>query len=356
MSENQNNPADTSHEVTVTPEAGTAVGHPERFQDPGVPEHKHRLTDTDPRAAKRAERTVTFLFVLSVLGTIGSIVAYVMVPPDGTTAGVRLSTLLLGLGLAVSLLGIGVAGIHWAKALMGDREMVQERHPLASSDETRADAVKELNDGLEDSGVVGRRGMLKGAFFGALALFPLAIAVPLIGSVGGDWNISKFKHTMWQRGMRLAIDPSGRPIKASDVTVGSVFHVIPETTEEFRETHEWITEKSKAVVLMVRLNPEALKTDQSPEGETWSHEGIVAYSKICTHVGCPVALYEQQTHHLLCPCHQSTFDVADAAKVVFGPANRALPQLPITVDSDGYLVAQDDFAEPIGPSFWERLK
>ncbi|WP_454858054.1 cytochrome bc1 complex Rieske iron-sulfur subunit [Promicromonospora soli] len=356
MSENQNPPADASHEVTVAPEAGTAVGPAERFTDPGIPEHKHRLTDTDPRAAKRAERTVTFLFVLSVLGTIGSIVAYVMVPPDGTTAGVRLSTLLLGLGLAVSLLGIGVAGIHWAKALMGDREMVQERHPLASSDETRADAVKELNDGLEDSGVVGRRGMLKGAFFGALALFPLAIAVPLIGSVGGDWNISKFKHTMWQRGTRLAIDPSGRPIKASDVTVGSVFHVIPETTEEFRETHEWITEKSKAVVLMVRLNPEDLRADQSPEGETWSHEGIVAYSKICTHVGCPVALYEQQTHHLLCPCHQSTFDVADAAKVVFGPANRALPQLPITVDDEGYLVAQDDFAEPIGPSFWERLK
>ncbi|MFC8800828.1 Rieske 2Fe-2S domain-containing protein [Promicromonospora sp. NPDC057138] len=356
MSENQNPPAGTSHEVTVTPETGTAVGPANRFTDPGIPEHKHRLTDTDPRAAKRAERTVTLLFVLSVLGTIGSIVAYVMVPPDGTTAGVRLSTLLTGLGLAVSLLGIGVAGIHWAKTLMGDREMVQERHPLASSPETRADAVKDLNDGLQDSGVVGRRGVLKGAFFGALALFPLAIAVPLIGSVGGDWNISKFKHTIWKQGTRLAIDPSGRPIKAADVTVGSVFHVIPETTEEFRETHEWITEKAKAVVLMVRLNPEDLRTDQSPPGETWSHEGIIAYSKICTHVGCPVALYEQQTHHLLCPCHQSTFDVADGAKVVFGPANRPLPQLPITVDDEGYLVAQDDFAEPIGPSFWERLK
>ena len=356
MSDNQNPPADTSKDVTVAPEAGTAVGPAERFPDPGVPEHKHRLTDTDPSAAKRAERTVTILFVLSILGTIGSIVAYVMVPPDGTTSGVRLSTLLLGLGLTVSLLGIGIAGIHWAKALMGDREMVQERHPLASSEETRADTIKDLNDGLQDSGVVGRRGVLKGAFFGALALFPLAIAVPLIGSVGGDWNISKFKHTMWKQGTRLAIDPSGRPIKASDVTVGSVFHVVPETTEEFRETHEWITEKSKAVVLMVRLNPEDLRTDQSPEGATWSHEGIVAYSKICTHVGCPVALYEQQTHHLLCPCHQSTFDIADSAKVVFGPANRRLPQLPITVDDDGYLVAQDDFAEPIGPSFWERLK
>lgn len=356
MSENQNPPADASHEVTTTPETGTAVGPADRFQDPGIPEHKHRLTDTDPRAAKRAERTVTFLFVLSILGTIGSIVAYVMVPPDGTTAGVRLSTLLIGLGLTVSLLGIGIAGIHWAKALMGDKEMVQERHPLRSSDETRADAVNDLNDGLADSGVVGRRGVLKGAFFGALALFPLAIAVPLIGSVGGDWNISAFKHTMWRNGTRLAIDPSGRLIRAADVTVGSVFHVIPETTEEYRASHEWITEKSKAVVLMVRLNPEDLRTDQSPEGETWSHEGIVAYSKICTHVGCPVALYEQQTHHLLCPCHQSTFDIADSAKVVFGPANRRLPQLPITVDDEGYLVAQDDFAEPIGPSFWERLK
>jgi ubiquinol-cytochrome c reductase iron-sulfur subunit len=356
VSENQNTPADASHEVTVAPQAGTAVGPADRFPDPGVPEHKKRLTDTDPRAAKRAERTVTFLFVLSILGTIGSIVAYVMVPPDGTTSGVRLSTLLIGLGLTVSLLGIGIAGIHWAKALMGDREFVQERHTLATQGKDRETAINDLNEGLADSGVVGRRGVLKGAFFGALALFPLAIAVPLIGSVGGDWNISKFKHTMWKRGTRLAIDPSGRPIKASDVTVGSVFHVIPETTEAFRETHEWITEKSKAVVLMVRLNPEDIRTDQSPEGQTWSHEGIVAYSKICTHVGCPVALYEQQTHHLLCPCHQSTFDIADSAKVVFGPANRRLPQLPITVDDEGYLIAQDDFAEPIGPSFWERLK
>jgi ubiquinol-cytochrome c reductase iron-sulfur subunit len=69
-----------------------------------------------------------------------------------------------------------------------------------------------------------------------------------------------------------------------------------------------------------------------------------------------VALYEQQTHHLLCPCHQSTFDVTEHAKVIFGPAKRPLPQLPITVDAEGYLVAQRDFTEPIGPSFWERLQ
>ena len=351
-----NHPNDASSEVTTQTGAGTDLARSDTFTDPGVPAHKPRKTDVDPRSAKRNERIVTALFALSCLGAVGMIVAYVAVPPDGTTAGVRLSTMLLGVGMAVSLLGIGVAGIHWAKSLMGDTEMVQERHPIRSSDEVRAVAVNDLNEGLADSGAVGRRGLLKGAAVSALALFPLTIAVPLIGSVGGDWNVSKFKHTMWKKGTRLAIDPSGRPIKASDVNIGSAFHVVPETTEEFRESHEWITEKSKAVVLMVRVREEDLRSDQSPEGEKWSHEGIVAYSKICTHVGCPVALYEQQTHHLLCPCHQSTFDVADSAKVVFGPAKRPLPQLPITVDDEGYLVAQDDFAEPIGPSFWERLK
>jgi ubiquinol-cytochrome c reductase iron-sulfur subunit len=113
-----------------------------------------------------------------------------------------------------------------------------------------------------------------------------------------------------------------------------------------------LEEKAKAAVLLVRLDPSDLKI--SPERANWSYDGIVAYSKICTHVGCPVALYEQRTHHLLCPCHQSTFDVTDECKVVFGPASRPLPQLPIAVDKDGYLIAQSDFTEPVGPSFWER--
>jgi len=95
-------------------------------------------------------------------------------------------------------------------------------------------------------------------------------------------------------------------------------------------------------------------TRSSAKEQSWGYQGIVAYSKICTHVGCPVALYEQQTHHMLCPCHQSTFDLSEDGKVIFGPAARSLPQLPITVDADGYLVAQRDFDAPVGPSFWER--
>jgi ubiquinol-cytochrome c reductase iron-sulfur subunit len=114
----------------------------------------------------------------------------------------------------------------------------------------------------------------------------------------------------------------------------------------------YLEEKAKAAVLLVRVDPDQL--NETEERASWSYQGIVAYSKICTHVGCPVALYEQQTHHLLCPCHQSTFDLVNGCKVIFGPATRPLPQLPISVDAEGYLIAQSDFHEPVGPSFWDR--
>lgn len=325
----------------------------DRFVDPGLPEHKFRMADKDPKAAKRAELQVNVLFWISILGTIGSLVAYFTIRPDGTVSGVTKANLALGVTLFLSLMGIGLAAVHWAKTLMSDHEKVEERHPIATPPQDREAAIAELQAGADDSGI-GRRTVLKGSVVTALALFPLTIAVPLISSVGGDWDVSKFRKTLWEKGKRLTHDPSGRPIKASEVTVGSVVHVIPEVDEDQKASHSWVSEKAKAVVLVVRVDPGVLI--ESEERKTWSYDGIVAYSKICTHVGCPVALYEQQTHHLLCPCHQSTFDVADGAKVVFGPAKRALPQLPIAVDDEGYLIAQDDFNEPIGPSYWERLK
>ncbi|WP_372594112.1 Rieske 2Fe-2S domain-containing protein [Actinotalea sp.] len=333
----------------VTP-ASESNRLPERFEDPGLPPHKLRLADTDPRAAKRAELQVAALFGISVIGTILAVVAYAVVRPGETVESIRTSNLLLGVGLAMAMGGIGLAAVHWAKTLMNDHEKIEYRHPQASNAQERADALAALKDGADDSGI-GRRGLLKGAVLSALVLAPLGFVVPLIGGVGGDWNVSKFRHTLWAKGKRLTHDPSGRPVKASDITIGSAVHVIP---EGLREHEEWIEEKAKAVVLVVRLDPRDLV--EAEDRKDWSYEGIVAYSKICTHVGCPVALYEQQTHHLLCPCHQSTFDMADGAKVVFGPAKRPLPQLPITVDDEGYLVAQSDFLEPVGPSYWERLK
>ena len=103
-------------------------------------------------------------------------------------------------------------------------------------------------------------------------------------------------------------------------------------------------------MILVRLDEAKIKSERQRQ---WGVDGIVAYSKICTHVGCPVGLYEQQTHHLLCPCHQSTFDMTDDCKVIFGPAKRPLPQLKISVDDEGYLVADQGFKRPVGPSFWE---
>jgi ubiquinol-cytochrome c reductase iron-sulfur subunit len=339
----------TSRDLTVSEGAPL----PERFENPGLPEHRYRQADLDPAADKRAERQVVALFALSVLGTVGFILAYLLVRPGETVESMRLSNLLLGLGLFFAMFGIGAGAVHWAKVLMSDHEKEEPRHPQRSDAAARAAAITALQDGAADSGI-GRRNVLKGAVVSAVALAPLTVAVPLIGELGGDWNIDRFRHTLWERGRRLVRDPNGEPIRAAEVTIGSVFHVIPEGLREGKHADYWIEEKAKAVVLMVRMDPRDLV--EAEDRRDWSYDGIVAYSKICTHVGCPVALYEQQTHHLLCPCHQSTFDLANGAAVVFGPASRPLPQLPITVDDEGYLVAQSDFTEPIGPSFWERLR
>lgn len=347
-------PSDATNSEVAEPQA-----HPERFENPGLPPHKERLSDVDDKAAKRVELQVVGLLVLSMIAAIAGIVGYFMFDPSEGASAVRYSTLSIGAGLGLAMLLIGVAAVHWAKALMNDAEMVEERHPIPSDDKTKEEAAQLLSEGIADARIE-RRPLLKGALASALLLAPLPFAVPLIGNLSSDWNISKFRHTAWAnrpagaQGRRLARDPEDEPIRAADVTIGSVFHVIPHELGKLPGEEHFMEEKAKAVVLLVRIDPSELIEEE--DRKDWSYDGIVAYSKICTHVGCPVALYEQQTRHLLCPCHQSTFDMRDGAKVVFGPAKRALPQLPITVDDEGYLIATSDFHEPVGPSYWERLK
>jgi ubiquinol-cytochrome c reductase iron-sulfur subunit len=290
------------------------------------------------------------MFVISIIGAIIAVWGFFAFPiVDGDLSATRNNTFWMGIGMALSMLGIGFGAVHWAKTLMPDNEVSEERHIARSSDEARAQAIEivKLADG--ESGFT-RRKLIRRTLYGALAFFPIP-AVVIFGDLGpvvGD----TLKQTMWRPGTRLTRDPTGIPIKASEVTIGSVFHVIPEGLSELEE-HK-LEEKAKAAVLLVRVNPADLKED--PAKASWSYDGIVAYSKICTHVGCPVALYEQHTHHLLCPCHQSTFDLADHCRVIFGPAARPLPQLPIAVDDEGYLIAQSDFLEPVGPSFWDMRK
>ncbi|KQX64450.1 ubiquinol-cytochrome c reductase iron-sulfur subunit [Angustibacter sp. Root456] len=345
-------PARTSD--VPTPERAVALpgttAAPTLFENPGLPPHPHRMADVDPRAAKRAERQVAAMFTLSMLATLVFLVSYFAVSMDQAVyvpfiGAVRLQHLLLGLGLGFGLFFIGVGAIHWAKTLMPDEEVVEERHQLRSSDQTREAAVETLQEGAESSGIA-RRPLIKATLGGALGLFglPFIVALRDLGPLPGD----RLSHTMWKAGMRLVSDPELAPIKASDVTVGSVFHVMPEGIDKVEDILE---QRAKAAVLLMRLNPNDIK---SAKERDWGYEGIVAYSKICTHVGCPVGLYEQQTHHLLCPCHQSTFDVTEDAKVIFGPAHRPLPQLAITVNDEGYLVARQPFQEAVGPSFPER--
>jgi ubiquinol-cytochrome c reductase iron-sulfur subunit len=228
---------------------------------------------------------------------------------------------------------------------MPDDERVELRHLQRSSEEDRAAAAAILKEGAEEAGL-GRRPLIRNTLIGALALVPLP-AVALLRDTG-PMPKNDLTTTFWKAGIRLTKDPEGGAIKASDLTLGSVVHVMPEGIDKL--TTGKIEERGKAAVLLVRLDPADLASKSLPG----AYNGIVAYSKICTHLGCPVALYEQRTHHLLCPCHQSTFDLTDGCKVVFGPAKRPLPQLPITVDEQGYLVAKAGFDQPVGPSYWER--
>jgi ubiquinol-cytochrome c reductase iron-sulfur subunit len=342
------------------PSPGLAVSTADPVQNPGLPPHRARMTDKDPKAERAANRTVYTLFYVSVAASIWAVAAYMLFPiEDGSLLSIRNNNLWIGLGIAFALLAIGVGGIHWSKALMSDKEYVEERHSTRGSEETRAATVEAFTIANEESGF-GRRKMIRNSLFAAVGASILPGITLFRGlaphstpedPIAGD-PVALLNRTMWKEGERLALDPSGLPIKASDVTLGSAFHVIPESLADLGHGDGYLEEKAKAIVLLMRLLPEQLKEEESKK--SWSYDGIVAYSKVCTHVGCPVALYEQQTHHLLCPCHQSQFDVTEHAKVIFGPAARPLPQLPIAVDDEGYLIAQSDFHEPVGPSFWER--
>jgi len=326
-------------------------GIPERFSDPGPAPHVRRLADLQERAARRAERQVAALFAISMVATLIFLVAYFAIDLDayGFIPGIgqaNLSNVVLGVSLGLSLLCIGLGAVHWAKTLMSDTEVAEERHPQRSSDASRREAVETIMDGGE-AAQLPRRPLIKYTLGGALGLFALPFVVQLAGSLG-PLPKAELSTTFWRKGMRLMRDPELTPIKATDVTIGSVFHVMPEGIEK---AEHFLEEKGKAAVILMRLDPDDITVAKERD---WGHDGIVVYSKICTHVGCPVGLYEQQTHHLLCPCHQSTFDVTQDCKIIFGPAHRPLPQLKITVDAEGYLMADSPFREAVGPSFWER--
>jgi ubiquinol-cytochrome c reductase iron-sulfur subunit len=319
--------------------------------DPGLEPHQPRITDVDPAAAARVERQVATMFGLATLLTVAFVVAYFAVPRDTVVRIGPLRTnalnLTLGLTIGFALFLIGAGAIQWAKKLMVDREIVEYRHPAHSSDEQKAEMSEVFNQGVAESGFT-RRKLIRRSLLGALGV--LAIPPVIMLADLGPPPRHRLYTTIWAR---VVNDVTLTPIRPADLVVGQLVNAAPANLEPIQEHDptEYQNQKAKAAVILVRIEPDQITPKAGREN--WGIDGILCYSKICTHVGCPISLYEQ-THHVLCPCHQSTFDLANSAKVIFGPAARPLPQLPIMVDSEGYLVAQNGFDEPVGPSFWER--
>jgi ubiquinol-cytochrome c reductase iron-sulfur subunit len=336
-------------------EAHGQVQLAEPIPDPGIEPHEPRITDIDPKAADRVERQVSTMFTLAGLLALGACVAYFAIPRDniltvGPLSG-NANNLTLGLCLGLALFLIGAGAIQWAKKLMVDTEISEERHAAYSSPQQKAEIIEGFQVGVAESGFT-RRKLIRRSLLAAMGLLGLPAIVMLrdLGPLPGR----SLYNTIWAKGIRVVNDVTDRPIKPSDLIVGQLVNAAPANLAPLQEENptEYQNAKAKAAVIVVRIKPSEIRT--KPGRENWGIDGILCYSKICTHVGCPISLYEQTTHHMLCPCHQSTFDLADGAKVIFGPAARPLPQLPLAVDAEGYLVAQSGFTEPVGPSFFER--
>jgi ubiquinol-cytochrome c reductase iron-sulfur subunit len=275
--------------------------------------------------ARRGERLTSIAFGISIVGALALAVVY-------WNGG---QPQLEGVFLALSLGGLGVGLIVWARYFMPRATDVEERHPIESTEE-EIDAFREEFERGEH--ILTRRSLLVRMGTAAVAALGVALVFP-IRSLGPRPG-KGFKSTPYRRGVRLVTE-EGRLIRAEDISVDGVVTAFP-------EGH---TEAADAPTLLIRPNR---PVQPRPGREDWTPGNLVAYSKLCTHVGCPVGLYQAGEHLLLCPCHQSTFDVLDGARPIFGPAARALPQLPIEVDDEGVIVALGDFSSPPGPGFWDR--
>jgi ubiquinol-cytochrome c reductase iron-sulfur subunit len=296
----------------------------------------------DPVRAKRAERVVAACFIIATLAGIGFIAAYIGLEVHSVDATLR-SNLALGTTLSLSMLGLAVGATIWVRHLMPQVELTEARKPLASPEKDREEFAETFTESTEASQFV-KRPIIRRTLIAAT--LPLALAPVVLLRDMGPMPGTSLRHTVWRRGMRLLVYGPNTPIRPADFSSpGGMITVVPDGFQQDLDA------LAKATTIIIKFAPGEL---EPPTVMNWTVENIVAYSKICTHVGCPAALYEETTHHILCPCHQSTFDAPRGATVLFGPASRPLPQLPITTDAQGYLVAQSDFHEPVGPSFWER--
>lgn len=272
--------------------------------------------------SRRLERAIALVFGVSAIAGIALLGVYLA---GGQT---QVEALLL----ALSLGGIGIGITLWAQRLLPGNLQVEPRHPL----ETAADPGQTPEVVAEEASIT-RRKLLIRALAGALAGLAAALAIPVL-SLGPAPGRALFE-TPWRKGLRL-VDLQGNPIRQSSLPVGGIVTAFP----------EGYVGSAEGQTLLIRVTPELLRLPA--DRMAWAPGGYVAFSKLCTHAGCPVGLYRAVEHRLICPCHQSTFDVLAGAEPVFGPAARPLPQLPIQLQPDGTFVALGGFSGPVGPSFW----
>ncbi len=244
----------------------------------------------------------------------------------------QLEGALLGLALG----GVAVALIVFARRMLPGGHFVQVREDLPGTADERASVASAFSTGAEP---MERRSLMVKMFWLAMGALGLAALFPVrsLGTRPG----SSLRHTDWKPGTRV-VTKNGQPVRVEELDVNTILTVFPEDHPDSPDSQ----------TILLRLPPGV----RVPGPGDWTVEGVVAFSKICTHAGCPVSLYQAETQELFCPCHQSTFSVPQGAKPTFGPAARSLPQLPIGVDGQGFVVAKGDFTEPVGPGFWSRPK
>lgn len=336
-----------------------------RRDDIEIVTYESQFHGQNSKAEKRVVRNIALLFAISGLATLAFLGFYIWWPWR-FKLGHGLAdyyTPLLGISLGIALFALGLAILSWAKKLLPHEVSIQQRHDEIVHDEDQVITGQTMLFVADELGVQ-RRPLLKGAIALGLAPLGLAAAAPLVG--GLIHNPHKPDRGQDPPMFRTGFDPAhnggklvrltredGTAIRPEDVSTGGQMTVFPGIP------HGATNEYADSPTLLIHLRAddaqktrEAADADRRNQGSMWGD--YVAYSKICTHAGCPASLYEQQTNRLLCPCHQSQFLITRNAQPIFGPATRRLPMLPLDVDEEGFFVAKSDFKDTVGPDFWER--
>lgn len=284
---------------------------------------------------RKAENVVLILLAIAAAWAIGFVLVYAEYSPRD------LPNEFLGVCLAMSLAFVAAAFAVVAKRLVVEEELEDEypeENPVEQS---------ELAQIVHESGSrITRKRLLLGAGAATAATVGVAALTPAL-SLGPLWYTAPLDRSPWRRGRRL-VDEENNPLLADEIEQETFYTAFPEHGDK---------EDIAAPVVVVRLDPAAVHLPPGRSG--WAPRGILAYSKICTHAGCAIALYGKPTFapvepspQLVCPCHYSTFDPATGAAVTYGPAGRPLPQLPLMVDGAGYLRAAGDYSGRVGPAWW----